>query len=432
METGPFRFAVDSGLHPKFAGNKALPDFSLVEHDSLDFIILTHCHLDHLGSLPILSRENPQAPVLTSQASRTLACRMLHNSIAVMKRQRAELDLPEYPLYGRSDVTDLRKRFQPLAFGRPFELEKNGETLEVTFHLAGHVAGAASCSVCRNGETIFFTGDVLFNDQRTLPGAKPSLDPVDVLVMETTRGLTERPAGSSRETELVHLLRDIRKVLKRGGSALIPIFALGRMQEMLVILEEARRKGAIPPSPVFCSGLGMDLVNHFHDISAQAGHLRFSRKVLKSLGVRHIPRRLQPGQQPHDQGIYLVSSGMMVANTPSYMLASGLLGNDRNAILFVGYCDPDTPGGKLLEVKNGDDFVFEAIDHVEPVRARIRQYDLSGHADRDELVALAERLSPKTIFLHHGDPEAREWFSQALSGNPAQVIDPEPLRQYET
>ncbi|MFP6886636.1 MAG: MBL fold metallo-hydrolase, partial [Opitutales bacterium] len=396
VETGPFRFAVDSGLHPKFAGNKALPDFSLVKNDSLDFIILTHCHLDHLGSLPILSRENPRAPVLTSQASRILACRMLNNSIAVMKRQRAELDLPEYPLYGRGDVTDLRKRFQPLAFGRPFGLEKNGENLEVTFHLAGHVAGAASCSVCRNSEKIFFTGDVLFNDQRTLPGAKPSLDPIDVLVMETTRGLTERPAGSSREAEIVQLLQDIRKVLKRGGSALIPVFALGRMQEMLVILEEARRKGAIPPSPVFCSGLGMDLVNHFHDISAQAGHLRFSRKVLKSLGVRHIPRRLQPGQQPHDASIYLVSSGMLVANTPSYVLASGLLGNDRNAILFVGYCDPDTPGGKLLETKNGDDFVFETIDHVEPVRARIRQYDLSGHADRDELIALAERLSPKT------------------------------------
>ena len=122
---------------------------------------------------------------------------------------------------------------------------------------------------------------------------------------------------------------------------------------------------------------------------------------------------------------------MMVANTPSYMLASGLLGTDRNAILFVGYWDPDTPGGKLLDTKNGDDFVFEAIDHVEPVRARIRQYDLSGHADRDELIALAARRSPKTIFLPHGDPEARDWFRQALSENPAQVIDPEPLKQYE-
>lgn len=431
IESGPFRFVVDSGLHPKFAGKKALPDFSLVERDSLDFIILTHCHLDHLGSLPILSRENPQAPVFLSRASQMLACRMLSNSVAVMKRQRAELDLHEYPLYGRGDVSILRERFQALSFGKPFHFEKDGESLAITLHLAGHVAGAASCSVSRNGERIFFTGDVLFNALRTLPGAKPETSGVDVLIMETTRGLTERPRQGQRESEIVRLLQDVRKVIKRGGSVLIPVFALGRMQEMLVVLDEARRKGAIPPCPILCSGLGMDLVNYFHDISAQAGNLHFSRKVLKSLGVRSIPRRLEPGREPARPGIYLVSSGMMVENTPSYVIASGLLGNDRNAILFVGYCDPDTPGGKLLTTKNGDRFTFEAIDHVETVCARIRQYDLSGHADREELVALADHLSPKTIFLHHGDPEARDWFREALCKNHNHVIDPQPLKQYE-
>ncbi len=431
VESGPFRFAVDSGLHPKLSGNQALPNFSLVERDSLDFIVLTHCHLDHLGSLPILSRQNPSAPIILSQASKMLACRMLGNSIAVMKRQRAELDLPEYPLYGRGDVSSLRDRFQAVSPGNPFIIEKNGESLEVALHHAGHVAGASSCSVTRNGEKIFFTGDILFNDLRTLPGAKPEVEKVDVLVLETTRGLTERLPEKQREAEIVRFLQDLRKVIKRGGSALIPVFALGRMQEMLVVLDEARKKGALPPCPILCSGLGMDLVNHFHDISAKAGNLRFSRKVLKSLGAQFIPRRLEPGREPKRPGIYLVSSGMMVENTPSYVVASGLLGNDRNGIFFVGYCDPDTPGGKLLATSNGDRFVFESIDHAENVRALIRQYDLSGHADRDELVAFADRLSPKTIFLHHGDPEARKWFMENLSGNHDQVINPEPLKQYE-
>jgi predicted metal-dependent RNase len=121
------------------------------------------------------------------------------------------------------------------------------------------------------------------------------------------------------------------------------------MQEMLVVIDEAIKRGAIPKVPVFCSGLGMDLVNHFHEISKNTNRIRFNRKVLRSLGARPLPRKLEPGREPPVQGIYLVSSGMLVEQTPSYVMASSMLGDDRNCILFVGYCDPSTPGGKLLE-----------------------------------------------------------------------------------
>lgn len=113
-------------------------------------------------------------------------------------------------------------------------------------------------------------------------------------------------------------------------------------------------------------------------------------------------------------------------------MASSLLGDAKNCILFVGYCDPSTPGGKLLGAEPGTPFEFEAYNHVEPINAKIRQFDLSGHADRDQLVAYAEKLSPKTIFLHHGDPESREWFAQALAQTGAKIINPEPLKIYET
>ena len=176
----------------------------------------------------------------------------------------------------------------------------------------------------------------------------------------------------------------------------------------------------------------MDLVNHFHEISKNTNRLRFNRKVLKSMGARPLPRKVEPGRPPPMKGIFLVSSGMMVEHTPSYVVASGLLGNDRNSILFVGYCDPDTPGGQLLATQPGQPFTFEEIDCVEQVRAKIRQFDLSGHADRDELVALARKLSPKTTFLHHGDPHSRAWFANELSGDDMQLIDPEPLITYET
>jgi Cft2 family RNA processing exonuclease len=431
-EVDGFRFVIDSGLHPKFAGAESLPIHSFVERNSLDFIILTHCHLDHLGSLPLLSREHPDAPVFLSYGSSIIARRMLSNSISVMRRQRSELNLQELPLYGRGDLSSLYDRMKTVPIGKPMIIEKDGRSLEVTLHHAGHIAGAVSVGIQSKKEKIFFTGDVLFNDQRTLDGASPPLDPVDVLITETTRGSTPRDPSRQRENEMVNLLEETHKTLSRGGSVLIPVFALGRMQEMLVVLDEAFRRKALPKVPVFCSGLGMDLVNHFHEVARNSDHLHFNRKVLKSMGARPLPRRIEPGRELPMRGIYLVSSGMLVERTPSYMLAPSILKDDRNSILFIGYCDPSTPGGKLLEAQPGEPFEFEAIDLSEPVRAKIRQFDLSGHADREELLALAEKLSPKSIFLHHGDPESRDWFSQALEPLKARLVDPQPLKTYET
>ncbi len=431
-EAGGFRFAIDSGLHPKHAGTDALPSHSKLDRNSLDFIILTHCHLDHLGSLPLLSREHEDAPVLLSYPSSVLARRMLSNSISVMKRQRNELNLTELPLYGRGDLSSLYDRMKTLPIKRPFTLEKDGRSIEVTFHHAGHVAGAVSVEIKTPGERILFTGDILFDGQRTLDGADPLLEKVNTLVTETTRGLSHREPSRQRESEMVTLLEDARRTLERGGSVLIPVFALGRMQEMIVVLDEAFRRNALPKTPVFCSGLGMDLVNHFHEISKNTTRVRFNRKVLRSLGARPLPRKIEPGREPPMQGIYLVSSGMLVEHTPSYVMASTLLGDERNSILFVGYCDPSTPGGQLLQAEHGSPFEFEAYNQIESIRAKIRQFDLSGHADREQLVAYAQKLSPANIFLHHGDPEARSWFADALHSTGAKIINPEPLKFYET
>ena len=281
------------------------------------------------------------------------------------------------------------------------------------------------------GNITFFTGDILFNDQRTLDGANLPKEPVDILVTETTRGSTEIPRNQSRESEIVRMLKTIHSTLAKQGSVLIPVFALGRMQEMLAILDEAFRKKAIPKVPVFCSGLGMDLVNHFHEISKNTNRVRFNRKVLRAIGARPLPKKIEPGRRPPMEGIFLVSSGMMVENTPSYVLASGLLGESKNSILFVGYCDPSTPGGKLLEASRGETFDFDALDVLQKIEAKVSKFDLSGHANRDELIAYAKKISPRAVILHHGDPEAREWFKQNLENEPFSIYDPEPLKTYD-
>lgn len=434
VETGPFCFVVDAGLHPKLSGIEAMPDFSPLRDKVIDFIIVTHCHLDHLGSVPVLMQMYPDITAYMSHPSQMLAERMLHNSCNVMKRQKAEHQIKEYPLFTHEDVESVATRFEALAYAKPMVLRAGGEELRITLHQAGHVAGAGGFEIEHDGRNVFFTGDVLFDDQRTLDGANfPELRTFDTMIIETTRGENERQEGKTRATEIHRLLQTIRATLERGGSALIPVFALGRMQELLTIINDARRDGRLPESPVFGAGLGLDLADYFDQIARRTELVNFSRRTIKQLKLRRPPRRITPGKEPPEQGIYILSSGMMVEHTPSYHLASALLAHGRNAICFVGYCDPDTPGGKLLNTPPGKTFLFETLDYQCAVRAQIERFELSGHADREEILAFALNAKPKNIILTHGDPGARDWFSEQLAAAEldVRVIDPAPLTTVE-
>lgn len=430
LEIGSFNVLVDAGLHPKKAGKEALPDFSLLKERRLDFVILTHCHLDHLGALPVVLREHPEAQVLMSVPSLPLAERMLHNSCNVMKRQRDELNLPELPLFTHREIDAIVPQFFPMTYNRTSRFDKSGEELAITFFPAGHVAGAGGVEMVHDGRKIFLTGDVLFTPQKILPGAKFPSRHVDTLVIETTRGGKESVEGVERASEVERLLETVREVIGRGGSCLIPVFALGRMQEVLTILHHAQVENKLPDCPIFCSGLGMDLADYFDEISRKTGLITFRRKVIEELGIQPLPRNMKPGRDLRQNAIYVLSSGMLVENTPSYRVASGLLGNALNAICYVGYCDPDTPGGKMLEAEAGEPFLFEAFDFETPVNAQVEHFELSGHADRDEIVEFALAVNPDTIVLTHGDPPAREWFMKELNriAPGIRVIDPEPLK----
>lgn len=263
IQLGSFNILIDAGLHPKLLGREAMPDFDEIDGIDLDLIILTHCHLDHLGSLPIIAGLHPQAEVITSIPNLTLAPRMLRNSINVMKRQREEHGLLDYPLFLHRDIAALNKQMSGQRFERPEIYIKGDDKLDVILHPSGHVAGAAAVELVHEGRRVVFSGDVLFDAQRTLPGAHLPEGPIDTLVLETTRGATARCPTKTRASEVDRLVSQINEIIEGGGSCLIPVFALGRMQELIKILFESRSFGRIPRCPIFAAGLGMDLCNYF-------------------------------------------------------------------------------------------------------------------------------------------------------------------------
>lgn len=432
LEIGPFRLLIDSGLHPKKIGYGALPNFSLLKPNSLDFIILTHCHLDHLGSLPIVFKNQIQAKILTSIPSMTLAPRMLRNSYQVMLRQKEEENILEYPLYTKMDIEKIEKALVAMPYEIKRTFDKEGHQLQITFYTSGHLPGAAGCLLEYKHRKIFITGDVLFEEQSTLSGARfPDLT-FDAIIMETTRGATSRISENTRNIEIDRLIKRINHTLDCNGSCLIPVFALGRMQEIFGIFHAARLSGQLKQCPIFCSGLGMDLVDYFENIAKKTGLIHFRKKMVTELNIQPFKQDIFPGEDLKTKGIYLLSSGMMVEHTPSYTLASALMEHPHNSICFVGYCDPDTPGGILQNTKQEEEFVFKSLNYVAKVRARIEKFDLTGHAQREELLKFAIEAQPRAIVLTHGEPLARKWFEDTLATSlpTANIVNPIPGLEY--
>jgi len=432
LQVGGFNLLIDCGLNPKTPGLEAMPDLTQLRGITLDLIIVTHCHLDHIGSIPVVMREHPKTPVLLTRSSRMLIEKMLHNSANVMKQQKDELKIPGYPLFTHKDVEHCSPRFIELGFKKVRKFKNRRDAIEIMFHRSGHVAGATAVEIHHKERQIFITGDVLFENQRTLQGAQFPSGHFDTLIIETTRGMTEREYGKERVHEIARLIDSINETIAKGGSFLLPVFALGRMQELLSVFHDARKFGRLIECPIFAGGLGMGLAELFEEISHKTSDVQFDRKIMKELKLQPIPRKLEPGKDPRKNALYVISSGMLVERTPSYTLASGLLPHARNTIGFVGYCDPDTPGGKLLKTEPGDEFLFDSIDVKAKVKARVDRFELSGHADRDELLQFAVQTDARSIVLTHGDPAARAWFTEALSVKlpKALILDPIPLREY--
>jgi Cft2 family RNA processing exonuclease len=433
VELGGLRILIDAGLHPKKSGRDAPLDLAFLESHAPDVVVLTHCHLDHLGALPLVTRAHPHAPVMLSVPSSMIAERLLRNSVNVMKREFEENPRSGPPLYDMADVKRTVGKFAPMAFGQTRRLGVGSDEIDITLFQAGHTAGAAAVELVHKHRSIFFSGDVQFDAQRLVGGARFPVKRYDTIVMETTRGATERVEGRTRESEVARLVQTIARTLEHGGSVLIPVFALGRMQEMLMILHEAYSHKLLRRVPIFAGGLGLDLCNYIDEITRKTGLTHFNRSVINDLGVKPQPRKLVPGRPPGEPGIYVLSSGMLVENTPSYVMASGLLGRPENAILFVGYSDPETPGGRLLATSKGERFVFDAIDYQTTVKATVERFELTGHADREELMEFTLQADPRAVVLNHGDPPARKWFAERIAelAPKVSVLDPVPLRTYE-
>jgi Cft2 family RNA processing exonuclease len=423
-------------MHPKNTGEDALPNLKAIAGREIEAILISHAHQDHIGALPVAMRRFPRARVFMTEATAEVGNVLLHNSVNVMTRQREEIGEMSYPLFTHreTDRASERWRWCPLrqrisiAGERASQREKDALTFE--FFEAGHVLGSAGILVRAEGQTVFYSGDVNFDDQTIMQAAIFPEEKVDALIMECTRGDHAKPAGWTRPGEEQRFAQALVNAFDRGACVLVPVFALGKTQEVLAMLYKFRRQSRLFSGefPIYIGGLSSKFTD-IYDRRAQMTRRQLPRLqlmrevapfILNDETVRDAP--LRPGR------VYALSSGMMIPKTLSNVFARRLIENPRHSIFFVGYASPQSPAGLLREAGTGGEVALDPDKPPQRVRCNIEQFQFSAHAMREALIEYAKKISPRKIVLVHGDPSAVEWMRATLSAElpDSEVIVPEP------
>lgn len=428
MQTGSCQFLVDCGM---FQGSKTLKQLNYgafpFDPAAIDFVLLTHAHIDHSGLIPKLVKQGFRGPIYATEGTFDLLTYMLPDSAYIqeseverlnrrnVQRGRAEVQ----PIYTGADAETTLKSFSAV----PYETWREvGEGVRARFWNAGHILGSASIEVeiaddrqapriCR----ILFSGDIgpehkLFHPDPEAP------QNVDYLCCESTYGGRSRIDATPEKRRQV-LEREVSEALRRGGNLLIPAFAVERTQELLLDLSVLFDSGRLPDVPVF---LDSPLAIKATRVFLQNSDLLEDTANVPDLFRRHNIRFTESVEESKMIGrfsggaIIIAGSGMCDAGRIRHHLKRNLWRGDAT-VLLVGYQAPGTLGALLARGVSAVKIQGEDVR----VKAAIRRIDVySGHADGDQLLDwVRERLPVKgAIFLTHGEEQALDALRQGLEG----------------
>jgi len=435
VEMAGLRLLVDAGIRvsPKARdglSGEMLPDLSLLStEDKLDAVFVTHAHADHIGAIPLVLGSIPKVPVYATPATMALMSVMYRDAIYIMdSRAEAEGELPQYD---ELQVKNVESKYRPVRFRQEFSIEGK---VNATFFRAGHIPGAGSLFLQADDGSVLISGDLSFSPMRATPQAEiPPVRP-NVLVLESTYG---GKLHANRRAEESRLIASVTRVIDRGGKVLIPAFALGRAQEVALILDNAIAKKAMEPVPIYMDGMTRSITKVFERFPDYLSrdmqrHLESNMSLFKSGSVHYVSNihERQAIFQKDTPYIVVSSSGMLTGGaSPAY--AQVLVGDERNAIFITGYQDEESPGKALQRLaRDGKGKIhLNGRDYV--TKCEIGTYSLSAHADENELTQFAMQLDPDEVMLVHGDGGARDRMLELIRKRSLGVTLPSLGQTYE-
>ncbi|MCL6590190.1 MAG: MBL fold metallo-hydrolase [Firmicutes bacterium] len=409
---------VDCGMRmnpPEGAGR--IPDLERLG-DRLDLVLLTHAHMDHSGALPLVHQKYPETPIYCTTPTFHLVELLLLDAVKIMEAEQQQSE-GEIPLYDETLIQGMLSRTVCSPFNKPVK-PIPGNDLLVQFYPAGHILGAAAVSIIGHEGHILVTGDFSVTSQRTLAGINLAGARPDLVISEATYGDRLHDARKEEERRLAEA---VGKVIDRGGHVLIPAFAVGRAQELLLILKAHRASGKLPPFPVYCDGMVRSCCDIYENLRSDL-HPSLRRYAENSGrpvfcdekdGIFKAGRAFRESFGERKQPVCVISSSGMLSGGPAPSYARLLAAEERNAVLFTGYQDEESPGRALLDLKRGETIILDGSPVT--VNCEVSKYNLSAHADANQIYALLQQLDPQAVILMHGNEAALSGLSRKLKHN---------------
>jgi metallo-beta-lactamase family protein len=407
-----------------------------IDPASVDHIILTHAHIDHSGMIPYFYRKGFRGSVICTHATRDLCSIMLVDSGFIQEhdtrwfnKKRARQGLPPVePIYTKQDAQKCMGLFIGVSYNRKFRIDNE---ITLSFTNTGHMLGSAVANLRISSEgkstTLAYTGDIGREANRILRSPEP-FPACDYLICESTYGDRLHENNESAETQLLNIMKET--CVEKGGKLIIPSFAIGRTQELVYVLNNFYNEGKLPRIKIYVdSPLAVNATEIFrmHPECFNADVLEvmaddpdpFGFSTLTYITKVEISKKLNTSSEPC---VIISASGMMEAGRIKHHLANNI-SNPKNTILVVGYCAPETLGGRLVR---GEKHV-SIFGFPHEVRAKIERIEsFSGHGDYAEMLHFLQCQNPKSIrktFLVHGDPDAQLFFKTYLNKNDFRKVE---------
>ncbi len=415
-------------------------------------VMLSHAHIDHSGNLPLLVKNGFRGPIFASPGTTDLCRPMLLDSATLQEKdaefinkrnlRRKSLNLKNVgndptvePLYTVKDAEAAFPLFRPTPMHTPTDI---GPGLRYQSFEAGHILGSTFMLLDLESDgrkvRLGFTGDL---GRRGLPIIRDPepMPPADYLIMESTYGDRVHEPIQSVAAKLAAI---VNRTYQRGGKMIVPSFAVGRTQQLVLMLHELINANAIPPSPIFVdSPLAVNVTEVFrkHPELFDEEAAKFLTNHQDPFGFNRLTyvRDVNQSKALNDlRGPFMIisASGMCEGGRILHHLKNNI-GDPRNTILLTGYQAENTLGRKIKERREQVPIFGEPM----PLRADVQELDaLSGHADREEMLAWMKPLAPglKKVFLVHGEPDQQDAFQAAIRARYGlEVVAPERGASFE-
>ncbi|NHV45909.1 MAG: beta-CASP ribonuclease aCPSF1 [Candidatus Verstraetearchaeota archaeon] len=404
VETSNSKVLIDCGIKP----TSTVDEFPLLEEldiEELDAVIVTHAHLDHCGFIPFLFKYGYNGPVYCTKPTRNLMTLLQLDYLDVATKEGKPMP------YGLKEVKKTLLSTIPLDYGEVTDIAPD---IRLTFHNAGHILGSTivHLHIGEGLHNIVYTGDFKYAKTRLLEPASSSFPRVETLIMESTYGAPNDVMPSREETERL-FLEYIKTTIERGGKVLIPVLAVGRAQEIMLVIDEAMRLGAIPKVPVYIEGMLQEVTaihtaypeNLARDLRNRIFH-KGENPFLSEQFISVDDKNARPEIAEGGPCIIMATSGMLTGG-PALEYFKLLASDSKNTMIFVSYQIEGTLGRSILrgvrEVTLTDS--SGKINVIE-VKMDVKALDgFSGHSDRKQLLRFVNNLSvkPKQIVIVHGE-----------------------------